>query len=89
MQKYLIIQSSIEHNPPQFKHNRKEHKIKIKSKVTSLKNTEAQIVIHNNKLFNRNLTKSEYKVLKNELKDLYNQRSKLEKEIFWCFFEEE
>lgn len=89
MHKHLIVQSSIEHKPIQFKHYRKEHRIKIKSKVGSLKNTEAQIVVHNSKIFNRNLTKSEYKVLRNELKVLYNHRNNLEQEIFWLFFEEE
>ena len=89
MYKHLISKSSMEHKPTQFKYNRTEHRLKINSKVSSLRNTESQIVIHNNKLFDRNLTKIEYKTLKNELKVLHKHRSNLEKEIFWLFFEEE
>lgn len=89
MHSHLVVRSSMEYKPTKFKYDSKEHKIKIKSKVSSLRNTEAQIVIHNNKLFNRNLTKVEYKTLRNELKFLYNHRNKLEKEIFFMFFEEE
>lgn len=90
MYKHLISNSSMEQNQTQFKYiHNEQHRLKIKSKVSSLKNTEKQIVIQNDKLFNKNLKKENYKVLKKELKDLYNHRSKLEKEIFWLFFQEE
>lgn len=83
----FIVNSSS--HKPIFKYNNNKKQQQIKEKSQSMRTIEKKIIVSYDKLFNRNLTKNEYKILNRKLRVLYSYRTKLEKEIFWLFFEEE